>query len=62
MTVNEKILEKIESSDTSKEVKSFLRKMLSLEFQHSEEARWRYGKDYEKYIRGYAIKHKVRGK
>lgn len=60
--VNEKILDKIKSSDISEEIKEFLTKMLFIEFQHSEEARrfWTYGKDYERYIRFFAEKYKVK--
>lgn len=49
--INEKILEKIESSKFEEEIKEFLKKMLFLEFDHSEEQRW-WGrlKEYEKYI------------
>jgi len=58
--VNEKILDKIKSSDISVEIKDFLKKMLFLEFQHSEESRWRYSNDYEKNIKYFAGKYQVK--
>lgn len=58
--VNEKILDEIKSSNVDEQIKDFLKKMLFLEFQHFEEARWKYGKDYEKNISQFASKYKVR--
>ncbi len=59
-TINKKILDEIDKSEYNAEVKGFLKKILSLEFHHFEEGRWRFGDEYENLIKDYAKKFKVK--
>lgn len=52
----ELIREKIESSDSSKEVKEFLHKVRWLEFEHLDELRPRIQNEYRNLLKQYAKK------
>jgi len=59
VTLNKRIIDKINESEINEQIKAFLKTILVVELEHFEEGKPRYAEEYDRNIQKYVKKYKV---